>query len=107
LVVISGSSDNGGGDSGRLPAERVYSTVFDAYRGRVEKIFAKVTCHRLFKGKNHLHFRTLVSCVHITLHTTALWTRYNPQYPGYGNWPHFQLNIIYNVHGPYIYRERV
>ena len=74
---------------GRLPAEKVYNTTFDAYRGRVEKIFAQVTHHRLFKGKNHLHFNMLVSCVHIVLHTTAQWTRDNPQYEGYGDWSHF------------------
>ena len=75
---------------GRLPAERVYATVFDSYRGRVEKIFSQITHHRMFKGKNHLSFDLLVNCVHITLHTTAQWTRDNPQYEGYGDWSHFK-----------------
>ena len=74
---------------GRLPAERTYSTVFDSDHGRFEKLFAKVTCHKFFKGKNHLHFKTIVCCVHVTLHTTALWSRQNQQYPSYGNWSHF------------------
>lgn len=74
---------------GRLPAEKVYNATFDAYRGRVEKKIAQVTHHRLFKGKNHLHFGFLVACVHITLHTTAQWTRDNQQYEGYGDWSHF------------------
>ena len=55
----------------------------------IEKIFAQVTHHRIFKGKNHLHFNMLVSCVNIVLHTTAQWTRDNPQYEGYGDWSHF------------------
>ena len=73
----------------QVASRKVYNTTFDSYRGRVEKIFAQVTHHRIFKGKNHLHFNMLVSCVHIVLHTTAQWTRDNPQYEGYGDWSHF------------------
>ena len=74
---------------GRYADEKVFNTVFDGYRSRVEKLFAKVTEHKLFKGKCRLHFDRLVSCVHITLHTTAQWSRDNPQYDPYGDWTHF------------------
>ena len=74
---------------GRLPAEKVYNSTFDAYRGRVEKIFAQLLHHKMFKGKNRLNFETLCACMQITMHTTAQWTRDYPQYPGYGNWDHF------------------
>jgi hypothetical protein len=35
---------------GRLPFEKTYNTIFDGYRGRVEKIFSQVLHHRAFKG---------------------------------------------------------
>jgi hypothetical protein len=70
-------------------ASQVYNTVFDSYRGRVEKIFAKVVNHKLFMGKCALHYDTLTAAVQITVHTTAVWCRNNPQYPGYGDWGHF------------------
>ena len=41
---------------GRLPFEKTFTTVFDGYRGRVEKIFSQLLHHRLFKGTSALTF---------------------------------------------------
>ena len=45
------------------------------------------------KGGNPTHpgwyYNLLVDSVKLTLHTTALWSRMYPQYPGHGFWGHF------------------
>lgn len=75
---------------GRFPFERRYNHIFDGVRGRVEKIIGQIVHHARFHNvKNRSYFNLLVDSVKLTLHATALWSRVKPQYPGYGNWPHF------------------
>ena len=75
---------------GRFPFERRYNHVFDGVRGRVEKIIGQIVHHSRFHNvKNRSYYNLLVDSVKLTLHATALWSRVAPQYPGYGNWSHF------------------
>ena len=75
---------------GRLPMERSFNWTLDGVRGRVEKIIGQVVHHRAYNNcKNRWYYNLLVDSVKLSLHTTAVWSRMYPQYPGYGFWGHF------------------
>jgi hypothetical protein len=74
---------------GRYPFERRFNWILDGVRGRVEKIIGQIVHHASFNNvKNRSHYNLLVAAVKLTLHTTAVWSRLYPQYPGYGDHPH-------------------